>query len=674
MSKNNFTTQSIPLEQLTLHPDNVRHRKSDADKIKPIAASIASIGLINPLTVTLINKDADEYGVLAGGRRLQALEMLAADGILSDAYHAGVPCQVFDSHTSATEISLSENTQREDMTAYDQIIAWGQLAGEGLDIATITARFGTTEHLVKQRLALANVIPEVLELLRDESISLDTVKAFTLSADHAQQRAALEHCGLNPQQWQVKSFLTSDTITMNNRLAKCVGLEAYIAAGGTLTQDLFGETATILHDEDILNDLLAEKLEVMRKDWLAKGWSWVKVETDEGFDDARFGFSCIQGEAQNPTDAEAIRMDKIQEAINLVEEGVENGTDAETLYDELNQIEAAVDSRTIWPDEIMAKGGVLMGIDYDGDISISPGWVERKAPDGSSSGSSSITAGSATSANAETPQTYNGSHLADLERVRTRIVHANLLNDNVLINDILAFQLALSSQNHHEYLGQDRFGAIQIGTFYLQQNDAASDETSLPQGKAIAKHVKTLKTDWLKPTDIHQRFALFRKLKPEQKQAWLNWAVAGSINVGLDTSAGQIKSQPFDGMIAELNIDWAAAWRPDETFFSRLSKAKILEMLTPVLSDEWAAGHSATKKSALVTIVAGIIAGKAKSLTPEQQAGVENWSPTGFWPSSNEDEDEADEEDTVSRLVKQKAEEIGIDPDKISVVHIKQAS
>ncbi len=76
MSKNNFTTQSIPLEQLTLHPDNVRHRKSDADKINPIAASIASIGLINPLTVTLINKDSDEYGVLAGGRRLQALDVI----------------------------------------------------------------------------------------------------------------------------------------------------------------------------------------------------------------------------------------------------------------------------------------------------------------------------------------------------------------------------------------------------------------------------------------------------------------------------------------------------------------------------------------------------------------------------------------------------------------------
>lgn len=88
----------------------------------------------------------------------------------------------------------------------------------------------------------------------------------------------------------------------------------------------------------------------------------------------------------------------------------------------------------------------------------------------------------------------------------------------------------------------------------------------------------------------------------------------------------------FEALVPELSIEWAKAWRPDEEYFTRLSKAKILEMMQPILGKDWVKTHQDSKKAGLVKVVSDIITGKAKSLTKEQQAAAANWSPPGFAP------------------------------------------
>src|SRR5262245_7545310 len=107
----------IPLDKLVRSSDNVR--KTGANSIQDLAASIVVHGLLQNLTVTkrvatgkgkVKTKDAaDTYEVVAGGRRLAALQSLAKLGKIAKDYP--VPCKVVTDF--AEELSLVENTVRQ---------------------------------------------------------------------------------------------------------------------------------------------------------------------------------------------------------------------------------------------------------------------------------------------------------------------------------------------------------------------------------------------------------------------------------------------------------------------------------------------------------------------------------------------------------------------------------
>ena len=631
MHPHSFISKVIPLNQLVLDQDNVRQSsKNMATKdqaIAEIAASIRSIGLINPITVA--PTDNGLYGVLAGGRRLAALHSLAEANDLPEAYLEGIPCQVVATPTSRTEISLSENVHREEMPAADQIEAWGKLVEQGLDTDQIANRFGVDEKLVLQRVALANVIPEVLQMLRDEEVSLGTVKAFTLASDHKEQREALNSCDGHIVEWKIREFFSSDTILANNRLVKFIGLDAYIKAGGTITHDLFDENQTIIHDKHILSDLLKGKLEGTRKEWLDKGWSWVMVETDDGFADfysSHFStHRCDRGNELEATTEEQTRLDEIETIFDNSDQDIDEEL-SDALEQEQEQIEAGIEARRTWPQDVIEKGGVIIKVSYDGGIDIDPGWVKRKKKPVDEKA-------------VEPPKAIYSENLShSLAKIRTRIVHTALLGKPELINDLLAFQLAFDAANKQSYVSYHRLGSIGIQSHYLDPDDA-----DLPLGDRIIDHYNALEKTWLDPDEIEDQFVLFRTLTPAQKQDWINWAVTSSINVTLDPVVGNVRPTSIDPMIPELGIDWPGIWRPDDDYFSRLTKPNILEMMRPVLGDEWVDTHTSDKKGVLVKIVSDIVTGKAKSLTAEQQAAVSEWSPPGFAPVINADPQNVEE-------------------------------
>ena len=98
--------QSIPLKKLTISKKyNVR--KTDSDKgLEELIASIKAHGLLENLVV--ISSDNDNFEVVAGGRRLRALNMLHENRELND---NGIQCEVVDA-SNAEEISLAENMVR----------------------------------------------------------------------------------------------------------------------------------------------------------------------------------------------------------------------------------------------------------------------------------------------------------------------------------------------------------------------------------------------------------------------------------------------------------------------------------------------------------------------------------------------------------------------------------
>lgn len=75
-------------------------RKTRTGDVDDLAASIAAHGLLQDLTVT-VNDNPGEFEVVAGGRRLAALQQLDREGRLPDALRAGVPCLVIENNDDA---------------------------------------------------------------------------------------------------------------------------------------------------------------------------------------------------------------------------------------------------------------------------------------------------------------------------------------------------------------------------------------------------------------------------------------------------------------------------------------------------------------------------------------------------------------------------------------------
>ena len=174
----------VPLSQLRPSRRNVR--KTAGQSINALAASIARVGLLQNLTVILAS-DGEHYEVVAGGRRLAALKLLAKKRHIPKDWE--MPCLLVQD-ASARTVSLTENVQREAMHPADQFEAFAALVAEGRPVEDIAADFAVTPLVVQRRLKLANVSPRLMADYRADAVSLDQLMALAITDDHAAQEAA----------------------------------------------------------------------------------------------------------------------------------------------------------------------------------------------------------------------------------------------------------------------------------------------------------------------------------------------------------------------------------------------------------------------------------------------------------------------------------------------------
>jgi ParB family chromosome partitioning protein len=268
-----MTIQTIPLSSLQLSTLNAR--KTGGENVADLIASIEADGLLQNLTVVKAKKG--KFDVVAGGRRLRALQSLVKSGHLATDYEA--PCRVVD-EAVAMDASTAENTIREAMNPADEIAAYTALINAGRSVTDIAVRFGQSERHVNGMLRLGTVSPKILDLLRNDKIQLDQVKALTVSSDHARQERVWEEAGnYDNDPDDLRAALTEDTIYGVSSIAKFITVEAYEAAGGALHRDLFGDEVFLL-DHLLVERLALEKLERTAAKERKKGWAWVECRVE----------------------------------------------------------------------------------------------------------------------------------------------------------------------------------------------------------------------------------------------------------------------------------------------------------------------------------------------------------------------------------------------------------
>lgn len=269
----------IPLRLLERAPENVRKTASDV-AVAELADDIAAHGLLQSLIGYRAELRTDApVMICGGGRRLQALSKLREDDRVGADYTVPV---LIRAHDEAIELSLSENLARRDMNPADEFDAFELLMRPGTrSPADLAKRFGFTERYVRQRLRLAALAPEILDALRNETITLDAAMTYAATQDRAlQQRVFKAHSkqgAWDPHKpSRIRQDYSSAQSNCGSALYIYVGAEAYEAAGGDYEDDLFGSSITdytkhrkLAHGE-LLAQLAADKMQAEKGAFLAE--------------------------------------------------------------------------------------------------------------------------------------------------------------------------------------------------------------------------------------------------------------------------------------------------------------------------------------------------------------------------------------------------------------------
>ena len=322
----------------------------------------------------------DRFEVVAGGRRLVALKLLAKRKRITKGIP--VPCRVLDGEgVEGAEASLAENVVRLDMHPADQFEAFHALHEGGTGVEDVAARFGVSAHTVRQRLRLASVSPALIQAYRDEELTLDHLTAFAVSEDpEAQERvfgqlATWQH---NPD--TIRRLLTHALIPASDRKVIFVGLDAYAAAGGAVQRDLFSEDrGGWIADAALLERLVAERMEQEAEAIRAEGWRWVGVgqQAQAAAWNLRRVWPdklALSAEDEAQCGELAARRDEIAEEHNGGSDDLPDDVAAELdrIESEFAELEAGEE---VWQPAHVAIGGVILTIAVDGSLRIDRGYV-----------------------------------------------------------------------------------------------------------------------------------------------------------------------------------------------------------------------------------------------------------------------------------------------------------
>jgi ParB family chromosome partitioning protein len=603
--------RTIPLNKLVLSPRNVR-RAVDEEADQQLKADIEARGLLQNLVVTSVSKPRGCFAVEAGGRRLKALQALAAEGKLPKVHE--VCCLVIEG-AAAHEASLAENFQRLAMNPADECVAFRQLIEQGSDVEGIARRFGLTVRFVEGRLRLANLAPVVFEALGAGEIGLDVAKAYAATPDQERQAYVFDQMSrgygaAHPD--SIRRMMTQATASASDRRARFVGEDAYVAAGGRVERDLFADDGGDRWlDVAILERLALEKMEALAAEAAAEaGLGWVRPTLDCWIGSAHtHGLRRVPVQAAPLTIEESAAVDALEaeiEALGLElqdermsdEAGAEAQARIEALSDRIGSI---VDKPPVIDEGLKAQAGAFLLLDEQGRPKLDPRLYsdlpEAEAGDGDGDGADTM--------DPEARPAGLSQRLVDELSIQRR----DILAVHVAADPGLALDLAIFLMIDRETgRSSERSGSSLIAmppsdpVFDFRTPDAAATI-------ALAESAERLDRSWTGGESRSERFDRFRALPAEARAAWLGHAVARTLEPSLNL-AGQRSCAFHDHLGHLLGIDVARWWRPTgANYFDRVPKSLALAALSDIGGPALAGRYSSAKKAELAQSCERIFSG-----------------------------------------------------------------
>jgi ParB family chromosome partitioning protein len=642
-----LTETAIALKDLRLHPLNARAGSPDAyeaDDIPVLAASIAALGLLNPLIVQKTDGDGKTaWGVLAGGRRLAALRQLC-EGVDAKGWTARtkIACRAIgDDVAAATAITVAENVTQAPMDPLDEFEAFARMmeAG-GHDVDSIASLFGVERRRVTERLRYGRVHPDIRRAARAKEITLDVMKAFASHPDHGTQWAVFEATeGQYRQAWTIRDRLEKAGVKLGSDLGRYVEA-AYRAADGPITVDLIEEDS-VLTDEALVERLLVEKLSALAEAERARlGFAWAEGRRTADYE-ALHTYGRTYPSPIEPEGAAAVRATEIADRLLAIDElrddaeANDDGTDFDALEDEYEALQQEHEELTTgYGPEQLTKAGVIAHWRYDGPQVVyglirpedmAPAEGEAR-PAGASDAES---AASGTEGNVDegtAPLEVAASLAADLRTERAVVIGAGLAADPALAQDLALFKIVSDLWTAH---GTRVSWSMGVTATRGERPHGKPDGMDQGPAEAIAALRDGLDLTWMDGArSVTERFERFRSLEADMKARIVAVAMAEAI---APAELGEHEAL-LTHVARQVVPDLRAAWRPTgEAFFGRIRKAQLLHLLaTDLRQPEEATRLATAKKVDVVDYLDRLFAAPFATLTPEQREAVESWCPPGM--------------------------------------------
>ena len=579
----------VPLSQLRPSRRNVR--KTAGQSIDALAASIARVGLLQNLTVILAS-DGEHYEVVAGGRRLAALKLLAKKRHIPKDWE--VPCLLVQD-ASARTVSLTENVQREAMHPADQFEAFAALVAEGRPIEDIAADFAVTPLVVQRRLKLANVSPRLMADYRADAVSLDQLMALAITDDHAAQEAAF----YDAPEWQrsphaLRDRLTEREIDGQHPLVRFVGMDAYQAAGGGIRRDLFaeGDAGVYLTDATLLETLVRSKLDEHAATIRAEGWAWVDATPSVTYADLQ-AFHRAQRERRTLNKREAQRMEKLQEKMQAIGEAVDAAMEAddeekaEALQEEGDrlgeQLQALEDTLLDYSPNVKAAAGAIVTLDRQGQIVVHRGLLREAEAKALRTlerlrqgfGSDGEAGNDDTGEDGDNEGQPKIAAISDKLAQRLSAHRTAALQIEVARHPQVALAALVHGMVQTVLQGSYYSHDLPLGVSLKVQDRLEGMAPDWPESPAVAlRELQQVAGEGL-PEDSAELFAVLLAKSQDELVRLLAVCVAATVDVVTPRATAQ---QPGEEMAQAVGLDMAAWWKPtSEGYFQHIPKAVILD-------------------------------------------------------------------------------------------------
>ncbi|MBQ8335431.1 MAG: ParB/RepB/Spo0J family partition protein [Tidjanibacter sp.] len=232
--------EELDIELITPNPKQPRTHFDD-DALEELADSIATLGLIQPITV---RREADgKYIIISGERRWRASRL---------AGRKTIPAYVREADDKELhEMALVENIQRQDLNAMEIAISLQRLIDEcGVTQETVAQRVGKKRSTIANYLRLMQLSPEVQAALKANLITMGHAKAIA---------------GVEPEQQPhgVKKVIKKElSVRATEQLVKKLADKQSAEANTAEVADEFPEVYTKVVEQ--LSRLLCEDIKIKR--------------------------------------------------------------------------------------------------------------------------------------------------------------------------------------------------------------------------------------------------------------------------------------------------------------------------------------------------------------------------------------------------------------------------